>query len=97
MFHMKKGSGVLNRSARTKRLFAGAALIVFSFSGAMAVPHAAQAQERESAAKLVARTMANPEFRVKTFRGGEWLGSGDYYLALDSSGAGSSSDIVRYG
>jgi dipeptidyl-peptidase-4 len=96
MFHMKKGSGVLNQSARTKRPFPGAALIVFSFSGAMAVPHAAQAQERESAAKLVARTMANPEFRVKTFRGGEWVGSGDYYLALEPSGAGSSSDIVRY-
>jgi len=96
MFHLKKGSGALNRSARKKRLFPGAALIVFSFSGAMAVPHAAQAQERESAAKLVAHTMANPEFRVKTFRGGEWAGSGDYYLALEPSGAGSSSDIVRY-
>ena len=94
MFHIKQGSGVLNRSARAKKLFTGAALVVCSFSGPMAVPHAAQAQERESAAKLVARTMANPEFRVKTFRAGEWLGSGDYYLALEPSGAGS--DIVRY-
>ncbi len=96
MFHMKQGSGMLNRSGRTKRLFRGAALIVFSFSGAVAVPNAARAQERESAAKLVARTMANPEFRVKTFRGGEWLGLGDYYLALEPSGSRASSDIVRY-
>jgi dipeptidyl-peptidase-4 len=96
MFHMKQGSGMLNRSGRTKRLFPGAALIVFSFSGVVAVPDAARAQERESAAKLVARTTANPEFRVKTFRGGEWLGSGDYYLALEPSGSGASSDIVRY-
>ncbi|HXJ07381.1 MAG TPA: DPP IV N-terminal domain-containing protein [Candidatus Acidoferrum sp.] len=96
MFHTKQESGALNRSARAKGPLPAAALIVFSFAGAVTVPHVAQAQERESAAKLVARTMANAEFRVKTFRGGEWLGSGDYYLALEPSGAGAGSDIVRY-
>ena len=96
MFRIKRGSGVLCRSARAKGLLPAAALIAFNFAGAMTIPHAAQAQERESAAKLVARTMANPEFRMKTFRGGEWLGDGDYYLALEPSGTGVGSDIVRY-
>src|SRR5579859_3763452 len=81
MFHIKRECG---------------ALIVLSLAGAMTVPNLARAQERESAAKLVARTMANAEFRVKTFRGGEWLGSGDYYLTLEPSGTGAGSDIVRY-
>src|SRR5579859_4880303 len=96
MFHIKQESGALSRSRRAKRLFPCGALIVLSFSGTMTVPNAAQAQERESAAKLVARTMANAAFRVKTFRGGKWLGSGDYYLALEPSGTGVGSDIVRY-
>ncbi len=96
MFHMKQRSGVLNRSARAEKLFPAVTLIVLSIAGAMAASLAAHAEERESAAKLVARTMANPEFRVTTFRGGEWLGSGDYYLALEPSGTGAGSDIVRY-
>ena len=33
--------------------------------------------QRADAAKLLARTMNNPEFRVKGFRGGAWLGNGD--------------------
>ncbi|MGC1482404.1 MAG: S9 family peptidase [Candidatus Acidiferrum sp.] len=93
---MKQRSGVLNRSARAEKLFPAVTLIVLSIAGAMAASLAAHAEERESAAKLVARTMANPEFRVTTFRGGEWLGSGDYYLALEPSGTGAGSDIVRY-
>jgi len=90
------GSCVRCRTPRANKLITSAALFLFSVVGAMAVPSAARAQEREAAAKLVARTMANPEFRVKTFRGGEWLGSGDYYLALEPSATGAGSDIVRY-
>jgi dipeptidyl-peptidase 4 len=51
---------------------------------------------RESAKKLLERTMFNPEFRPKSFRGGEWFGNGDSYLALEPSASGNGTDIVRY-
>jgi dipeptidyl-peptidase-4 len=92
------GRSVLPRvlSRRGKCAFPAAALIAFGVAAALTGPHAADAQERESAAKLVARTMANPEFRAKTFRGGEWLGSGDFYLDLEPSATAGGTDIVRY-
>jgi len=62
----------------------------------MIVPFAIRGDERESAAKLLARTMFNPEFRVRTFHGGEWLGSGDSYLAIEASTTAGGTDIVRY-
>ncbi|MGC1417806.1 MAG: S9 family peptidase [Candidatus Acidiferrum sp.] len=96
MLDARHGSCVWSRTPRGNKFVSFAALILFSVVGAIAAPPGARAQERETAAKLVARTMANPEFRVKTFRGGEWLGSGDYYLALEPSGTGAGSDIVRY-
>jgi dipeptidyl-peptidase 4 len=40
--------------------------------------------------------MTNPEFKVKSFRDGAWLGNGVSYLALEPSTTGSGSDIVRY-
>jgi dipeptidyl-peptidase-4 len=40
--------------------------------------------------------MNNPEFRPKFFRGGEWQGSGDWYMALEPSASGKGTDIVRY-
>jgi dipeptidyl-peptidase 4 len=52
--------------------------------------------ERESAKKLLERTVFNPEFRPKTFRAGEWFGNGDSYLALEPSASGKDIDIVRY-
>src|SRR5262245_55911246 len=61
-----------------------------------ATPPNSIADQREAAAKLLARTMFNPEFRPKTFRGGEWLGSGDSYLALEPSAIPGGTDIVRY-
>jgi len=64
---------------------------------AVAAPSIAQAQLRESAAKLIARTMGNPEFRPKSFRGGTWLGNGDAYLDIEPSASGAGSDIVKYG
>ncbi|MGC1364792.1 MAG: DPP IV N-terminal domain-containing protein, partial [Candidatus Acidiferrum sp.] len=90
------GYCVRRRTPRASTFFVLAALILFSIAGAIAAPPAARAQEREAAAKLVARTMANPEFRPKSFRGGEWLGNGDFYLALEPAATGAGIDIVRY-
>ena len=96
MSHATLGSCTLNRSARNKDRFTEAALIAFSVASVIAGPYAAHADQREAAAKLLARTMTNPEFQVKSFRGGAWLGNGDSYLALEPSATGSGSDIVRY-
>ena len=96
MFDAGHGYCVRRRTPRANKFSASAALILFSIAGAIAAPPAVRAQEREAAAKLVARTMANPEFRPKTFRGGEWLGNGDFYLALEPAATGEGIDIVRY-
>jgi dipeptidyl-peptidase-4 len=96
MLHRKLGFVVSHRSTRAKKVFPAAALTGISFAAALAAPLTAHADEREAAAKLVARTMGSPEFRVKTFRGGAWLGSGDSYLAIEPSAAGDGSDLVRY-
>src|SRR5260370_30563443 len=95
MSRTKLGSGTSKRSARASSQFTVAALFVFSVAFVAAAP-AVHADQREAAAKLLARTMTNPEFQVKSFRGGAWLGSGDSYLALEPSSTGSGSDIVRY-
>ena len=63
---------------------------------ASATPPSAYGQLRESAAKRIAQTMGNPEFRPKSFRGGAWLGNGDFYLDLEPSASGTGSDIVKY-
>jgi dipeptidyl-peptidase-4 len=100
MFQARQGFGSSIKLAKAKKPFPAAALIALSpaiiFAGAMIVPFATRGEEREAVAKLVARTMSNPEFRVKTFRGGEWLGNGDFYLAIEPAAAGGGSDIVRY-
>src|SRR5262245_23638026 len=72
------------------------ALIVFAAAVFAAGPANCVADEREAAAKLLARTMFNPEFRPKTFRGGEWFGNRDSYLALEPSATPVGTDIVRY-
>ncbi len=89
------GSGASKRSARASFQFTVAASFVFSVALVAAVT-AAPADQREAAAKLLARTMTNPEFQVKSFRGGAWLGNGDSYLASEPSATGSGTDIVRY-
>jgi dipeptidyl-peptidase 4 len=71
-------------------------LIVISFAAPFPISAQAVADERGSAAKLIARLMASGEFRAKTFRGGEWLGTGDFYLALEPSTTAGGTDIVRY-
>src|SRR5262245_58826974 len=71
-------------------------LVVFTAVALAATPSITLADQRESAAKLLARTMFNPEFRPKTFRGGEWFGDGDSYLALEPSATAGGTDIVRY-
>jgi dipeptidyl-peptidase-4 len=96
MFHPRLERAAANRSARASKRFPKAMLIAFGFATAFWTPLALHADEREAAAKLVARTMSNPEFRAKTFRGGVWLGNGDYYLALEPAAPGGGSDIVRY-
>jgi dipeptidyl-peptidase-4 len=96
MFQAKLGSGAGHRPARGKDRLRGSALLAFSLAVALGAPFAVRADQRESAAKLLARTMNNPEFRPKSFRGGAWLGNGDSYLALEPSAAGAGSDIVRY-
>lgn len=85
-----------HRPAKAENRLSMAAFIVFSAAITIASAASARAQERESAAKLVARTVSNQEFRVKTFRGGEWFGSGDSYLALEPSATQGGTDIVRY-
>jgi dipeptidyl-peptidase 4 len=63
---------------------------------ALAAVAFSHADQRESAKKLLERTMFNPEFRPKSFRGGEWYGNGNFYLALEPSASGQGTDIVRY-
>jgi len=88
--------GASSRTAEKWHKLAAAALATFLVVTLLGGLHGAQADERESAAKLVARIVASPEFRAKTFRGGEWLGTGDYYLALEPAATGEGGDIVRY-
>src|SRR5438309_9770605 len=94
MFHTTLGCVTSNRSGRANDQFTVAAWSVFSI--ALVAAPAAHADQREAAAKLLARTMTNPEFQPKSFKGGAWLGNGDSYLALEPSATGSGSDIVRY-
>ena len=72
------------------------ALVVFTAATFAATSPLSFADQREAAAKLLARTMFNPEFRPKTFRGGEWFANGDSYLALEPSATPGGTDIVRY-
>jgi len=87
---------VTARAAREKQRLSLAALTATVVVAAVAIPSIAHAQLRESAAKLIARTMGSPEFRPKSFRGGAWLGNGDAYLDIEPSASGTGSDIVRY-
>jgi dipeptidyl-peptidase-4 len=96
---MLRNNRTINIGAPSKRrlqtlLTAVAVLLVLA--APLALPCSTQADERESAAKLIARLMASGEFRAKTFRGGEWFGTGDSYLALEPSATASGTDIVRY-
>jgi dipeptidyl-peptidase 4 len=84
------------RAAKGKHELSAVVLIAFSIAVAIAAPSSAYAQLRESAAKLIASTVGNPEFRLKSFRGGTWLGNGDSYLDLEPSASGTGSDIVKY-
>jgi dipeptidyl-peptidase-4 len=96
MFQAKLEYGTAPRASRGKCTIPTAALIAFGVAAVIGAPFAARADQREAAAKLLARTMTNPEFRLKFFRGGAWYGNGDSYLALEPSATGTGSDIVRY-
>ena len=96
MFRTRFEFSKWGRQAEHKCRSFAAVVIAFGVAAALAIPFAALADERESAARLIAHLMASGEFRPKTFRGGEWLGNGDYYLALEPTAAGEGVDIVRY-
>jgi dipeptidyl-peptidase 4 len=68
----------------------------FFLAAALATSLATHADQRESARQLLQRTMFNPEFRPKSFHGGEWFGDGSSYLALEPSPSGQGTDVVRY-
>jgi dipeptidyl-peptidase-4 len=95
MIHKKLGCSRSGRWPRRRDLFPAGIWMALCLSTVMAA-RSATADEREGAAKLVARLMASGEFRAKTFVGGEWLGNGDSYLALEPSAKGDGTDIVRY-
>src|SRR5439155_7617742 len=90
MVHSGWTSRAASRVARAKHRLTAACLVA-----AIATTPSAYGQLRDSAAKLIARTMGNPEFRPKSFRGGTWLGNGDFYLDLEPSASGIGSDIVK--
>jgi dipeptidyl-peptidase 4 len=96
MFGARLRSDASRPVVSAKLFFSAVTLATLGIVAALVAPHGVHADERESAAKLVARTMFNPEFRVKTFHGGTWLGNGDAYLAIEPAAAGGGSDIVRY-
>src|SRR5262249_33632752 len=77
-------------------MFKKLALVVPAVAILAATSPPSFADQREAAAQLLARTMFNPEFRPKAFRGGEWFGNGDAYLALEPSATPGGTDIVRY-
>src|SRR5215469_14674715 len=96
MIHTALVSRTTNGARKGRHLLPTAALLVIGVLAAIAAPSIAQAKLRESAAKLIAYTMGNPEFRPKSFRGGTWLGNGDAYLDIEPSASGTGSDIVKY-
>ncbi len=97
MVHKGVTSRATSRATRGEFNFPAAIVMAVCLVVAIAAPSSAQAQLRESAAKLIARTMGNPEFRPKSFRGGTWFGNGDAYLDIEPSASGTGSDIVKYG
>ena len=97
MVHKGVTSRATSRATRGEFNFPASIGMAVCLVAAVAAPSIAQAQLRESAAKLIARTMGNPEFRPKSFRGGTWLGNGDAYLDIEPSASGAGSDIVKYG
>ena len=74
------------------------AVLTAACAVAVVAPLLAQAKQdpREEAARLVKRTMLDRSLHPKTFRGGEWEGRGEAYLALEASPSGSGTDVVRY-
>jgi len=73
-----------------------ASVVILAAVLATAVARTSHADQRDSARQLLTRTMFNPEFRPKSFRGGEWYLDGSSYLALEPASSGRGTDIVRY-
>jgi len=70
--------------------------IALALTAILASSLATQADQRDSARKLLEKTMFNSNFRPKSFRGGEWYLDGSSYLALEPAASGHGTDIVRY-
>ena len=96
MVQTARTTSAASRSTKGKSKLPATVLIAVCLVAKMATPSSAYGQMRESAAKLIARTMGNPEFRPKSFRGGTWLGNGDAYLDLEPSTSGAGNDLVKY-
>ncbi|HEX8837429.1 MAG TPA: DPP IV N-terminal domain-containing protein [Candidatus Acidoferrum sp.] len=96
MVHNGWTSSAAPRPARARHGLLPAFLTAACLVATIAAPPWAYGQLRESAAKRIAHTMGDPEFRPKSFRGGTWLGNGDFYLDLEPSASGTGSDIVKY-
>ena len=96
MLYLNGRSTVSNLSGRLARAARTISPVLLLVVAATATLVAAPADQKESAAQLLSRTMFNPDFKVKTFRGGEWFGDGDSYLALEPSTTPGGTDIVRY-
>src|SRR5262249_54971026 len=92
---MRHTSGT--KCAQRPRQSTAAALLVAGIV-AIAAPLVARPDQdvREAASQLVKRTMLDRSLHPKTFRGGEWEGRGEAYLALEASPSGSGTDVVRY-
>ena len=96
MLHNGRPSTAARRAAGGQHGLLSAFLTAACLVAAIGAPPWAHGQLRESAAQRIAHTMGNPEFRPKSFRGGTWLGNGDFYLDLEPSASGTGSDIVKY-
>src|SRR5437868_15401498 len=97
MVHTRSTSEAASRSARKKTEAVTSFLTAFVVAAATVVsPPSAHAQLRESAAKLIARTIGNPELRPKFCRGAAWLGNRDAYLDLEPTASGAGNDIIKY-
>jgi dipeptidyl-peptidase-4 len=99
MFQTRSGLNASTKSATWRiSLLSALPVAVGAFAIALfAAPLPAQTDQRVSVKELLARTMNNPDFRVKGFRGGAWLGNGNAYTAIESStGIPGGTDVVRY-
>src|SRR5438874_13431560 len=97
MVHTRSTSDAASRSARKKTEPVTSFLTAFVVAVATVVaPPSAHAQLIESAAKLIARTMGNPEFRPTCVRGGARQGNSDSFVGLEATASGGGNYTMMY-